>query len=213
MAIINIPNQITLLRLILAAVFFAVLSIGAPVTADRAWVLAIAFVLFVVAAITDFLDGYLARKWGQVTAFGRVVDPVVDKVLVCGAFVYFASPIFVDPQTNQNVSGVAPWMAVLILMRELLISAIRSFSEAQGAGFGANWVGKVKTALQMITIGVVLGVLAWWPNEGRRLITLSVWATVLITAYSLVAYVYRARDLVLSPEALGGEQTRNGDTS
>lgn len=202
MSKINIPNQITLARLLLALVFFALLSWYAP--PERAWVLTACFWLFLVAALSDVLDGFLARSWGQVTSFGRVVDPVVDKVLVCGAFLYFASDLFYDRATGANATGVAPWMVVLVLLRELLVSALRSFSEAQGKDFAANWVGKIKMFVQSATVCVVLGVLAWYPTTLVWLRVSCVWLTVIVTAISIAGYLYRARDFILSPEALGG---------
>jgi CDP-diacylglycerol---glycerol-3-phosphate 3-phosphatidyltransferase len=200
----NIPNQITLGRLVLTIVFFAILTrySAAREPADT-YLLAIGFWLYLLAALTDIVDGYLARTWQQVTAFGRVVDPVVDKIMVCGAFVFFASTHFYSPTLNQNITGVEPWMVVLILVRELLVSAIRSFSEAQGRDFAANWVGKAKSFVQFATACVVLGVLAWYRDSLAWLRVACVWITVGVTALSVVAYLFRARNLVLSPEALG----------
>ncbi len=202
---INIPNQITLGRLALSVVFFALLSfVDFAKGADQSTLLAAAFWVFLVAALTDVLDGWLARAWGQVTSFGRVVDPVVDKVIVCGAFIFFASRHFFDPKAGANVTGVAPWMVIVVLLRELLVSAIRSFSESSGDSFAANWVGKVKMFVQSATVCVVLGVLAWFPTSLAWLRETMVWATVIVTAVSIVAYVGRARRFMLTREALGG---------
>ncbi|RMF81884.1 MAG: hypothetical protein D6744_06650, partial [Planctomycetota bacterium] len=108
----SIPNQITLGRLVLAIGFFVLLSFfSAGRIAETHWVLSAAFWVFLVAALGDVLDGWLARRLNQVTTFGRVVDPVVDKVMICGAFIFFCSSNFVDPATQRNISGVAPWMA------------------------------------------------------------------------------------------------------
>ena len=201
---INIPNQLTIARLVLAIVFFALLSFYDPTNPERHWLLTTCFVIFLVAVLTDFLDGYLARTWKQVTSFGRICDPVVDKVIVCGAFVFFASMLFYHPAEGRNITGVQPWMAVLILVRELLVSAIRSFSESQGTEFAANWVGKAKMFVQSASVCVILGVLAWFPEKLAWLRVTAVWATVIITAGSIVTYVKRARAFVLSSEALGG---------
>lgn len=204
---INIPNQITLARLAMALLFFALLGYYAP-SPERAWLLDVCFWLFLVAALSDVLDGYLARTWGQVTAFGRVVDPVVDKVMVCGAFLYFASDLFHDPVSGRNLTGVAPWMVVLVLLRELLVSALRSFSEAQGNDFAANWIGKLKMFVQSATVCVVLGVLAWYPQTLSWLRVLCVWLTVIVTTMSIAGYLHRARGFILSAEALGGMPRR-----
>jgi phosphatidylglycerophosphate synthase len=207
---INIPNQITLGRLVLAIMFFVLLSLYSPTSAGRQWILSACFWVFLVAALSDIIDGWLARTWQQVTSFGRICDPVVDKVMVCGAFVFFASNLFFgpDPQHPQrltNVAGVQPWMVVLILVRELLVSAIRSFSEAQGTSFAATWVGKLKMFVQSATVCVVLGVLAWYPVTLAWLRVACVWLTVIGTGLSIIRYVRRARAFVLSASALGSE--------
>jgi CDP-diacylglycerol--glycerol-3-phosphate 3-phosphatidyltransferase len=200
---VNIPNQITLGRLVLAIVYFGLLSLYSPADPQRHWLLTACFWIFLVAVLTDILDGWLARTWKQVTSFGRICDPVVDKVLVCGAFVFFASGVFYDAETERNISGVQPWMVVLILVRELLVSAIRSFAESQGTEFAAIWVGKAKMFVQSATVCVVLGVLAWYPDTLAWLRILCVWLTVVVTTLSIIAYVNRARAFILSATALG----------
>jgi len=200
---VNIPNQITLGRLVLAIVFFVLLSFYSPADPGRQWLLSVCFWVVLVAVLSDMVDGWLARTWKQVTSFGRICDPVADKVVVCGAFVFFASGVFYDSETQQNVSGVQPWMVVLILVRELLVSAIRSFAEAQGTDFAAIWVGKAKMFVQSASVCVILGVLAWYPETLAWLRVLCVWVTVVVTALSIIAYVNRARAFVLSAAALG----------
>ena len=208
---INIPNQITLGRLVLAIVFFGLLSYYHPDNPARAWILPTSFWIVLVAVLSDILDGYLARTWQQVTSFGRICDPVVDKVVVCGAFVFFASKIFLDPATGKNLTGVEPWMVVLILVRELLVSAIRSYAEAQGEDFAANWVGKAKMFVQSTSVCVILGVLAWYQESLNWLRELAVWATVVVTALSIFGYIKRARSFILSAAALGGSQATDAD--
>ncbi|HRX87596.1 MAG TPA: CDP-alcohol phosphatidyltransferase family protein, partial [Phycisphaerae bacterium] len=110
---INLPNQITLARLVLAVVFFVLLA-RFDIRQPNMLLLDVCTVLFIVAALTDWLDGYLARKHNQVTAMGRVLDPFVDKVLVCGTFVFLAGASFRNIDGYQ-VTGLQPWMAVLIL--------------------------------------------------------------------------------------------------
>lgn len=196
----NLPNQITLGRLLLAAVFFAVLSTySAGRGAEDAWKLSAAFCVFLAAALSDVLDGWLARRLRQVTAFGRVLDPVVDKVMVCGAFVFFSSDAFFDPARAVNVSGVAPWMVIVILLREFTVSVLRAFSESHGDSFAANWVGKLKMFVQSATVCVVLGVLAWFPQPLANLRVACVWLTVAVTAASCAAYLHRGRSLVFPP--------------
>ncbi len=200
----NLPNRITLVRLGLAVVFFAVLSFYSASRPATRWILPTAFWIFLAAAVSDIVDGWLARAWNQVTAFGRVFDPVVDKVLVCGAFVFLAGPGFIDPAIGTSESGVAPWMAVLILFRELLVSAIRALAEAQGSAFAANWVGKLKMFVQSATVCVVLGVLAWHRGTLGWLRVACVWLTVLISAWSIYAYLLRARELLFGSPATAG---------
>lgn len=201
---INLPNQITLCRLGLAIVFFALLSWFNPNRLDeQRWLLQVCFWIFLVAALTDILDGFLARLTQSITSFGRIVDPVVDKVIVCGAFIFFASPHFWNVQ-QQNISSVAPWMAVVILVRELLVSAVRSHAESSGQEFGALWTGKLKMFIQSFTVCFILGQLAWdigWLEPVRKA---CVWLTVIITAASAISYVHRARAFLLSTTALGG---------
>jgi CDP-diacylglycerol--glycerol-3-phosphate 3-phosphatidyltransferase len=95
--------------------------------------------LFVLTVGTDWLDGFLARRWNQITQFGRIVDPLADKVVICGVFVFLAA----SPD-----SCVAPWMAVVVLIRELAVTVIRSFLERHGADFSAQLSGKLKMVLQ-----------------------------------------------------------------
>lgn len=197
---INVPNQITLGRLVLAIVLFALLG---QFSADRhdelRGLLATCFWLFLVAVLSDVLDGILARAWQQETSFGRVVDPVVDKVIVCGAFLYLAGWNFHDPVGRTQISFVQPWMVVVILLRELLVSALRAQSESQGRDFAASWVGKLKMFVQSATVCVVLGHLAWYPHLAW-LAQACVWLTVIVTAASIVSYVRRAQSfLALSP--------------
>ena len=213
---INLPNQITLARLGLAIIFFILLSwFQAGDLESSRWMLTVCFWIFLIAALTDVLDGFLARMMKQVTSFGRIVDPVVDKVMVCGAFIFFASEHFSDG--NQNISGVAPWMVIVILVRELLVSAIRSHSEAEGQDFGADWSGKLKMFVQSVTICVVLGQLAWFhklrPDELAWVRVGCVWLTVIITALSTLTYARRARAFLLSSAALGGKPAAKDSSS
>lgn len=190
----------------LAIIFFGVLSFFSVGNPHRGWVLPAAFWLFLAASLGDWLDGYLARKLKQVTVFGRVVDPVVDKMMVCGAFIFFCSTVFVDPATGRNITGVAPWMAVVVLLRELFVSAIRAFSESQGIDFAANWTGKIKMTVQAATVCIVLGVLAWYESSLSWLRVTAVWATVIVTALSIISYVQRAYGVLFSPAAMGSTQ-------
>lgn len=178
----NLPNQLTVARLALSIVLFVLLPLG-YYTAS--------LVVFVIAASTDWLDGYFARKYNLVTVLGRILDPFVDKVIVCGTFIYLAA----IPD-----SGVAAWMAVVIVGRELLITALRSFLEQQGADFSAAMSGKLKMLFQCIAAGVSMFYLSWQsgtaPDWAWPLLMVTVWAAVALTIYSGVAYVRTAVQLL-----------------
>lgn len=200
---INLPNQITLARLVLAIVFFALLSwFDATHVDDQRWLLQVCFWVFLVAVVTDIIDGLLARMTSSVTSFGRIVDPVVDKVIICGGFVLLASHHFWDGKAN--IAGVQPWMAVVILTRELLVSAIRTHAESSGVAFAAVWSGKLKMFAQSVAICVILGQLAWNIASLEPVRIAAVWVAVIVTALSAVTYMHRARAFLLTSEALGG---------
>src|SRR5713226_5010406 len=148
--IFNLPNQLTASRFVLALVLFGLI-------AYEKWLGCL--VVFCVAAFTDWLDGYLARKQGITSTLGRNLDPLVDKVLTCGAY------IFLIPVKG---SGIVPWMVTVVVARELVITSLRSFLENRGARFGAEWVGKVKMVLQCAALIVIfcdLKAREVWPED------------------------------------------------
>ncbi len=189
--VFNVPNQLTTLRLLLAVVLFAFI----------AWeYYLVGLALFLVAAGTDWLDGYWARKYGQVTTLGRMLDPFADKVIICGTFTFLVAV----PAMAQVPWGLRAWMVVVILGRELLITALRSFMEEQGADFSAKMAGKLKMVLQCAAAGFCLLFLSYrdpaetllavpdapaWVWAGM---VASVWAAVLLTAYSGITYLLAA---------------------
>lgn len=199
----NIPNQLTLLRLVLAGVFFITLNQYRYPIGPHGWIIA-AFFVFIAAAITDWLDGYLARRWHAESTFGRIMDPFCDKVLVIGAFIYLAGPRFVIPDVPPHrvlslnmVSGVYPWMVAIILARELLVTGIRGEMESQGVKFGAQLWGKLKAVLQLVAIPVLLFIVwkdprvpghEWmlWVRDGL------VYAVVAVTVLSGWPYIVSA---------------------
>ena len=195
----QIPNALTMLRLILAAAFFVAMGRYAPPDGGEGWAAA-AIILFIVAALTDALDGYLARKWNATSAFGRVMDPFCDKVLVLGALVYLSGPAFLlldrppgAPEWLTSSSGFYPWMAVVILARELLVTSIRSVMERMGLAFGAKWAGKAKMALQSGVVPVVLFIQLIAPpaESAWSLVLVHVLSglTVLVTLWSALPYL------------------------
>lgn len=196
---LNLPNRITLARLALAIVFF-VLIVQYSQRAPKPWMLDAAVVVFIVAAVTDILDGYLARKRNLVTPLGRVLDPFVDKVLVCGAFILYAGSSFVDHE-GHNVTEVQGWMVVVIVGRELLVTGLRGFSESIGKAFPASLHGKLKMWVQSFAAPVILLLIAhegaWLsPSTATNVKIAIVWLTVIVTALSTGQYLIRARDIL-----------------
>ncbi len=147
---LNIPNLLTLLRILLIPFFFVVYVI------DAGWSNQLATVIFVVAAITDWLDGYLARKLNQYTPFGAFLDPVADKLIVATALVLLAT----DEKVLQMVISTPLFAAAvaIIIGREIVISALREWMAELGkrASVAVSYIGKVKTALQMIAIAMLI---------------------------------------------------------
>ena len=182
--VFNLPNQLTWLRLALTMVMFGLIAFEHYATS---------MVLFIVAASTDWLDGYFARKYNLVTTLGRILDPFADKVIICGTFIFLAA---------IAGSGIRPWMAVVIVGRELLVTALRSYLEQQGADFSATLSGKLKMVLQCVAASVSLFFLAYpklAADAGQGLawtLSVSVWAAVLLTIISGVAYVRSAVQLL-----------------
>jgi CDP-diacylglycerol--glycerol-3-phosphate 3-phosphatidyltransferase len=132
---VNLPNQLTVLRLILTFVFVGVMS------SQMEHRFSIAFILFVIASITDFLDGYIARKHNLITDFGKLMDPLADKVLMCGGFVLLV-----------ELDMMPGWVVVAILAREFLMTGLRLVAAAEGKVLAAENLGKHKTVWQIITV-------------------------------------------------------------
>ncbi|HSW47113.1 MAG TPA: CDP-diacylglycerol--glycerol-3-phosphate 3-phosphatidyltransferase [Phycisphaerae bacterium] len=195
---INLPNQITLARLVVAVVFFACLAqFDAGDASPAFWLLDVCAALFFVAAVSDAIDGYLARKHNQITSFGRIFDPFVDKILVIGAYIFLAGDGFVDPD-GHKISDVADWMVVVILGRELLVTGLRGATEASGQDFSANLHGKIKMVLQSVTAIWVMLTIAH-PEALAFFVTLRpfmVYLTVAVTLLSMFAYLRMARGVL-----------------
>ncbi|MCW5777150.1 MAG: CDP-diacylglycerol--glycerol-3-phosphate 3-phosphatidyltransferase [Phycisphaeraceae bacterium] len=188
----HLPNALVWLRLVLAAVFVAILSLSLPFDSN---LLVLAAAIFIIAALTDTLDGYLARRWHVISRFGRVMDPFADKVLILGAFVCLTGPNFTVQTYAYEIhaSGVHPWMAVVILARELLVTSLRALVEGEGGDFSAEWSGKLKMIVQSVAVPIILLTLAWgrWaPGEpGRVVIDAAAWTTVAVTLVSGIPYL------------------------
>lgn len=184
------PNLITWTRFFVAIAVFVLLSFEQYLAAT---------VCFVVAAGTDWVDGWLARKTGQVSKLGRILDPFCDKFLICGVFVYLAA---------IPGSGVVPWMAVTVLSRELLVTALRSMIEKEGGDFSAVMSGKLKMVFQCAAAVASLVALSWNQtlDDGETLpawlvptVTTLVWIAIVSTIYSGLVYVGSAAKSLSRP--------------
>lgn len=195
----QIPNMLTASRFFIAIGFFILLGLYDP-TRHGAWLIDVATAMFLVAVITDAIDGTIARKMGYVTNFGRVADPFVDKITICGAMIFFIGRPFAD------ISGWAPWMLVVIIAREFLVTGMRGLSESVGSAFSATWAGKLKMFIQCIAIVWTLVYIGHWTEprvEGWRLVgrDIAIWGTVFFTAASGLIYCKRAYHLFRMPPA------------
>ncbi len=210
----SLPNALTLLRLVLAAAFFGTLNVYRYPDHNTVWA-NVAIVLFVLAAITDAYDGYFARKWHVESVFGRIMDPFCDKILILGAFIYLAGPRFivsdwVDAGSFFTMAtGVYPWMVVVVLARELLVTGFRGEAESMGVSFASNWFGKAKMILQSICIPLVILLAVNFKTGGDNTLSIVarwicyvvVYLMVIVTILSGLPYVTRLRRRGAGPTA------------
>lgn len=188
----NVPNKITLSRLVCAVALFVLLEwIGGTGDGLR-WLFP--FTLFALTAGTDWIDGYLARKLGQVTAFGRILDPLADKVVISGVLILALT----YEETQMHVPA---WLVLLVVGREFLVSGLRGYLEGKGEPFGAGWSGKAKFTAQAIFCGaILLDPVGRWDFVGV-VVQISFWATVLLSVGSAAIYIARAARLLVGPSA------------
>lgn len=187
--VFNLPNQLTALRLLLSIVVFVLIPLKTYVPA---------LVVFVIAASTDWIDGWYARKYGQVTKLGRVFDPFVDKIIICGTYIFLAAEVVWDGWLPMT--GIAPWMAVVVMGREMLVTALRSMIEGEGGDFSAKMAGKLKMVFQCVAAVASLIALKQF-HESPTLplpawlfwsLHVSVWLAIVTTIYSGLEYVVAA---------------------
>lgn len=182
----NLPNKLTLGRIFAIPVFIVALMMDYRVLAT---------VLFIAAAFTDMLDGKIARKYNLVTNFGKLMDPLADKLLTMSAFVCLV-----------GLGQVPAWMVIVILGREFIITGMRQVAAAEGIVIAAGWSGKIKTVLQMVAIPLLL--LNNWPCDpyfgGFPLDQIVLWAALVMTIVSGVEYIVKNRQ-VFSQENRGAE--------
>lgn len=178
---LNVPNAITIARLALSLVLFGLMSAGV------AWIWCAG--LFVFAVLTDILDGWIARRWQLITTLGRILDPFADKFITGGAYLF----LLIHP-----ASGVNPWMVLIVLGREMLVTSLRGYLEQRGADFSASVSGKLKMFLQCLA--VTLAMLSLDPLFAGATFNVvrdvSLWAMVAVTVWSGYIYVLRAIKLI-----------------
>jgi CDP-diacylglycerol--glycerol-3-phosphate 3-phosphatidyltransferase len=184
------PNNVTIARLFLSAGFFILLSY-VRINPPSVLMIDLSVAVFLLAGLSDVIDGYLARKMGMITTIGRILDPFVDKVMICGSFIFFLGSNFV--QDAVNITGVVPWMVILIIGRELLVTSLRGQSESQGKAFPATAAGKIKMFLQSATVVTVLITIAHFHHQSWAQIfrVVLLWTMVISTILSMFVYVSR----------------------
>jgi CDP-diacylglycerol--glycerol-3-phosphate 3-phosphatidyltransferase len=175
----NLPNLLTLLRIFIVPLLVAALLADShasifqqliPVPSEL-----FALAVFLVAAITDLLDGYLARRWGQITTVGTLLDPIADKLLISAALVSLV-----------DIHRVSAWMVILIIGREFAVSGLRSIAATSGYTIGASDLGKSKMTAQVVAIALVIGGIRWKSLEEIGL--LAMWVVVIFGIVSAADY-------------------------
>ena len=169
----NLPNKLTLLRIIMIPVFVVLLYLDFPFNN------LVALAVFILASITDTLDGYIARKYNLITDFGKFMDPIADKLLVTAAML-----VFVDWHM------MPAWVVIVVVAREVIVSALRLVAANNGRVIAAGWSGKVKTASTMVCICIMLLGLPQWVNAVCSAVIL------VTTAYSGIEYLVKNKDVL-----------------
>lgn len=173
----NLPNKLTVLRVLLIP-FFVWAALGDPVPGYSKY---IAVLIFIVASLTDLLDGKIARKYGLVTNFGKFMDPLADKLLVCAALICLVS-----------CGMLSAWMVIVIISREFIISGFRLVASDNGVVIAANYWGKFKTTFQMVMICLMIADI----EELHLLTVIVMWAALILTVVSLVDYLMKNKDVM-----------------
>ena len=176
----NLPNKITVFRFFLVPLFACIFLL------QFSWSNTTALIVFLVACITDFFDGYLARKNHQVTDFGKLMDPLADKLLICTALV-----CFVELRPNFRA-----WCAIIIVAREFIISGVRQLAAEKNTIIMASWWGKTKTVVQMIMS--VLFILDLQYQWFILLENIFMWAAAALTVISLIDYIVKNRQIFVN---------------
>lgn len=191
----NLPNRLTVLRLLLTFLFLATMTLSFPHG------MTVSLIIFVIASVTDFLDGYIARKYNLITAFGKLMDPLVDKILMTGGFVMLTA-----------LGHMPAWIVVVILAREFMVTGLRLVASAEGKVLAAENLGKYKTIAQIITVIYFLLMLAATENNSLlgflspladnlvlgvdSLGILLIWTSLVLTMLSGFNYMWKNRALL-----------------
>ncbi len=172
----NLPNLLTLVRILLVPILVTVLFTKLE---GKEW---FGLGLFLAAAATDVLDGFLARRWNRVTRLGQILDPAADKILMASAFISLV---------ELNPSVVPAWMVALILAREFAVGALRNVAGAAGMIIPAGWSGKLKTGVQVVAVSLLI--VHNQLGEFNHLSRISLWVAVGISVFSGIEYFVRYR--------------------
>lgn len=172
----NLPNKLTILRVVMIPFFIVFLLI--PITSYDNW---IALAIFIVASITDLLDGKIARKYNLVTNFGKFMDPLADKLLVCSALICLI-----------ELGRIPAWMVIVIIAREFIISGFRLVASDSGVVIAASYWGKFKTTFQMVAVCLLIADIA-----ALQIVTqIVLWIAVILTVVSLVDYLIKNKEVM-----------------
>ena len=175
----NLPNKLTLFRVVLIPFF--VFFLLAPYFEEYGKYIAVA--IFIVASITDFLDGKIARKYNLVTNFGKFMDPLADKLLVCSALICLI-----------QLELIPAWVVIIIIAREFIISGFRLVASDNGVVIAASYWGKFKTAFQMLTVIVLILNI---PNKVFTILgTVLIYVSLALTVISLIDYIAKNKDVL-----------------
>lgn len=172
--LLNLPNALASLRILIAPLMFWIILNPDFFTGNGyhiSWNYYFASLLFVLASVTDFFDGFIAREWNQMTLLGAILDPLADKMLTLAAFLGL-----------MMIGEASAWAIYIIVVRELFITGIRTVALSEGISVKASWAGKIKTVAQMFAIGFLL---MHWPFAAELL-----WFAVALTLYSGFEYLY-----------------------
>ncbi len=172
----NLPNKLTILRVIMIPFFIVFLLV--PITPYDKW---IALTIFIIASLTDLLDGKIARKYNLVTNFGKFMDPLADKLLVCSALICLI-----------ELNKIPAWMVIIIIAREFIISGFRLVASDNGVVIAASYWGKFKTTFQMVAVCLLIADI-----EAINLLTqIILWIAVILTVVSLIDYLVKNKDVM-----------------